>query len=99
MKGTKIRRCFDSIATLAQGNATELPSNRPYYSAFPEGKSQVDFLQCSLGIGVANGVYDISATSLNDMFPHIPAKGMDEFLRRCWIGKISDEAECSAASR
>ncbi|KAF1851632.1 phosphoserine aminotransferase [Cucurbitaria berberidis CBS 394.84] len=85
--GTKFDVCYDSLADLRAGKVTELPSNKPFYKLFPEGKPQVDALACNLGVAIANGVYDIKGTSLNKMFPDIKPKQMKELLIECWAGK------------
>ena len=73
----------DALESLRAGKVTELPRNKPYYEVFPEGKAQVDGLACSLGVAIANGVYDIKGASLNDMFPSIRPKQMKELLTEC----------------
>lgn len=85
--GSSFDVTYDRLSDLDEHRATELPSNIPLYPFFPEGKSQVNFLASCLGVSYARGAYDIKGVSLNDMFPNIQPKRMEEMLRSCWATK------------
>lgn len=77
------------MEALRNGKVTNLPSNAHLSFHAEEHEDPGTSLACTMAIGVANGVFDIQGTSLNDIFPDIKPTGMKEFMEKCWAGKAS----------
>jgi hypothetical protein len=83
--GKKFSVTYDSLEKLKGYQVTELPANIPRYQFFP--KQMMDGLLATMGVGMAEGWFDLKGETLNSKFPQVKATGAKEFLSQVWSGK------------
>ncbi|KAL3419993.1 hypothetical protein PVAG01_08492 [Phlyctema vagabunda] len=83
--GSKFEVHHDSIATLKNGQITELPSHVPMYPFLPKEHLQ-GFLSV-FGIWSERGDFDLDVTqgdNLNQLFPEITTTSIEDIIKEAW---------------
>ncbi|KAM6479574.1 hypothetical protein HDV62DRAFT_399686 [Trichoderma sp. SZMC 28011] len=81
---------YDTIQKLQRGEITELPSHVPLYSQTAKELHQQRF--AGFGIGMEIGAFDFDVPAngilLNDLFPDIRVKSVEDIITEGWAEKV-----------
>lgn len=82
-KGTNFTVAHDHVDTLKAGQITELPSHPSVYPFFP--KEMLQGLFAAFWLMFEQGAFNLKPPwSLNDEFPEIKARSVEELLLQAW---------------
>ncbi|KAF6804239.1 hypothetical protein CSOJ01_10326 [Colletotrichum sojae] len=83
IRGQRFVIHHDTVEKLAQFQVTELPSHACAYELFP--KEQLQMMFAVINQWITQGLFDLSYEgSLNQMFPHIKTKSVENIIKVAW---------------
>lgn len=89
--GQKFNKTYDPMEMLMAGKATVLPGAEEIYKLWGSSLEEVIALSAAQFASMVNGAYDVSkqGKSLNELFPHIEAIRVGDYLRECFFRPAS----------